>query len=243
MNRRIAALEGDGQVPWLDPWASTRPHSWFDSMHDVWDKKQVCPSLTTIQSQGWLRTSSMTITIETPRQADDRLMKRIASREGAAFEEFVDAHTVPIVRTVFKIIRNKAIADEVVQDVLLEAWKFAHRYHPELGSARTWVTVIAHRRAVDRVRSEVSATRWQTVYMTDLDLSPVLDPADVAVISEDQAHLHHALRSLTDAQRTVLVLAYFYGHTQAEMAVLLRVPLGTVKTRVRDGLKNLRRLI
>lgn len=185
----------------------------------------------------------MTLSLETPRQVDADLMWRVASREGSAFEEFVEATAVPVVRTVFKVLGNKAIADEVVQEVYLEAWTIAHRYHPDLGSARTWVTVIAHRRAVDRVRKEVSATNREAIYVSTLDLLEVHDPAEIAVHAEDHAGLYQALRELTDVQRTVLVLAYFYGHTQPEMAMLLGVPIGTVKTRVRDGLKNLRRIL
>lgn len=182
----------------------------------------------------------MTPPLEADRQADADLLQRVAAGEELAFQEFVEATFIPVVRTVLSVVRSKSMTDEVVQEVFLEAWKIAHRYHPELGSARTWVTVIAHRRAVDRVRRQVSATRREALYISGLGKLDINDPAEFAVHAED---LYRALRKLPYVQRTVLVLAYFYGHTQTEMAILLGVPLGTVKTRVRDGLKQLRRLI
>lgn len=185
----------------------------------------------------------VTLSLEATRQADAELMERVASRQELAFEEFVQATALSVVRAVFNVLRNKAIADEVVQEVYLEAWRIAHRYQPELGSARTWITVIARRRAIDRVRREQSSVSREAAYVSALDLLDLLDPADIAVHAEDHVRLYRALHGLSDVQRTALALAYFYGYTQSEMATFLGVPLGTVKTRVRDGLKRIRELI
>ena len=138
-----------------------------------------------------------------------------------------------------RILRDAAQSDEVLQEVMLEIWRLAPRFDPTLGSASAWIMTIAHRRAVDRVRSEV-AERGR-VERADSRADVAGAPVDEDVIDElDRQRVRVALDRLTDLQRSSIELAYFGGLTQTEIAEHLDVPLGTVKTRIRDGLIRLR---
>lgn len=137
-----------------------------------------------------------------------------------------------------RVVRDPAQAEEVAQEALVDVWRTASRYDPGRGSALSWVMTIVHRRAVDRVRSEqaagereIRAHRFETQY----------DEVSEAVEDRMQAErVRRCLGSLTDLQGDSVRLAYYQGYTYREVAELLRVPLGTVKTRMRDGLIRLR---
>jgi len=132
------------------------------------------------------------------------------------------------------------MAEEVTQEVFLEVWRTATRYDPTRASAKTWMLTIAHRRAVDRVRSVQSATdRERRVAATETtrDYDEVVEAVESRL---DAQQVRHCLRTLTDLQREAVTLAYYGGNTYAQVATLLDVPLGTVKTRLRDGLIRLR---
>ena len=138
-----------------------------------------------------------------------------------------------------RILRNVAQSDEVLQEVMLEVWRLAPRFDATLGSASAWIMTIAHRRAVDRVRSEVAERGRVERANSRADVAGA--PVDDDVIDElDRQRVRVALDRLTDLQRSSIELAYFGGLTQTEIAEYLDVPLGTVKTRIRDGLIRLR---
>ena len=138
-----------------------------------------------------------------------------------------------------RILRNVAQSDEVLQEVMLEVWRLAPRFDATLGSASVWIMTIAHRRAVDRVRSEVAERGRVERASSRADVSDA--PVDDDVIDElDRQRVRVALDRLTDLQRSSIELAYFGGLTHTEIAAHLDVPLGTVKTRIRDGLIRLR---
>ena len=142
-----------------------------------------------------------------------------------------------------RVLRDAAQAEEVAQEVFLEVWRSAASFDASRGGAMTWLLTIAHRRAVDRVRSAQAATD------RDLRFGRQQVERDVDVVSEaveqslDTAAVREALSSLTVLQRQALTLAYYGGYTHTEVAELLGVPLGTVKTRIRDGLIRLRDLM
>ncbi|MEV7775063.1 sigma-70 family RNA polymerase sigma factor [Kitasatospora sp. NPDC086791] len=168
-----------------------------------------------------------------------RLLQLSARGDDAAFEALYRAVAGPVYGVALRLLRSPAHAEEVAQEVLLEVWRTAAAYRSERGSVMTWVLTIAHHRAVDRVRSaRASAERdhragaWEPVQSDP--------PEEQAVRSLDRQRVRHALAHLSAAQREAVVLAYYGGYTQREIAHRVGVPLGTVKTRIRDGLIRLR---
>ena len=167
-------------------------------------------------------------------------MVRVAAGDQQAFASLYD-HLAPAVYGVARrVVRDPSQAEEVAQEVFVEVWRHAARFDPARASVRTWAVTIAHRRSVDRVRSEQSdRNRRDRVAVAELDESPT--PADVVVSRFERQETSDALAELSDKQRQALTLAYYEGLTQQQISDRLDVPVGTVKTRVRDGLDKLRR--
>ena len=141
---------------------------------------------------------------------------------------------------VLGVVRNPALAEEVTQEVLVEAWRTAPRFDPERGSARSWLLTMARRRAVDRVRSvQAAVDRDASVGAREVerDVDVVAEAVEIRL---EQQQVRRCLDGLTEVQLEAVSLAFYGGHTHREVAHLLGVPLGTVKTRLRDGLIRLR---
>lgn len=160
-----------------------------------------------------------------------------------AFAELYDA-TAPLVNgIVLRVVRDPSQSEEVVQEVFVEIWRLAPRFDGSRGSVTSWMATIAHRRAVDRVRSEQASRnrveREASKVTRDHDTvsEPVIDMDHAAF---ERRRVRKALDRLTDMQRQAVELAYFGGHTYREVAVLLGEPEGTIKTRIRDGMIRLR---
>jgi RNA polymerase sigma-70 factor (ECF subfamily) len=169
--------------------------------------------------------------------------ERVRLGDEAAFAEFYDAVGGVVYGTVLRVIRNPAQAEEVTQEVFVELWRTAARFDPSRGSVRTWAATMAHRRAVDRVRSEQSARNREVVDATR-DVVPEHDHVVEEVAANlDRERVAQALQNLTDPQREAVTLAYYGGLTYREVAIRLDLPEGTVKTRIRDGLIKLRDLM
>lgn len=174
--------------------------------------------------------------------ATDELMQRVARGDRAAFARLYD-EVMPLVYGIARrVVRDPAQAEEVAQEAMIDVWRTAVRFSAERGSARTFVATIAHRRAVDRVRSVEASRRRDTADARLADPPPAVvdEPEPAAIDSLERHQVREALAALTDTQREAIVLAYYDGRTHAEVAALLDVPLGTVKTRIRDGLIRLR---
>jgi RNA polymerase sigma-70 factor (ECF subfamily) len=170
----------------------------------------------------------------------EELIVRTARGDQQAFEQVYDRMAGMVFGLVRRVVRDPAQSEEVTQEVMLEVWRTASRFDPALGSAKTWVLTTAHRRAVDRVRSAQAASVRDTKVAL-LDRLPEFDEVSEAVDSRlEQERVRRALGRLTPIQREAIGLAYYGGYTQVEVADLLGVPLGTVKTRVRDGMIRLR---
>ncbi len=168
------------------------------------------------------------------------VMARVARGDHTAFAELYDMTSRSVFGIVLRVLRDRAQAEEVTQEVYVDAWRQASRFDAGRGSANGWLNTIAHRKAVDRVRSaERSAARDQRHYEFETVL-PEPDVSDEVVARDDGRRVRDALRQLPEAQRTALELAYFDGRSQSEVAAYLEVPLGTVKTRIRDAMKKLR---
>lgn len=173
-------------------------------------------------------------------QAADMLL-RIADGDRQAFAELYDMLSSRVFALILRVLVNRAQSEEVLQEVFLEVWQSAGRFAPNKGQGRSWVLTIAHRRAVDRVRSsQASAERDTRIGVRDLD-----DARDVVAESVESRmegdRVIAALAALPEPQQEALVLAYYGGYSQSEIAALVGAPLGTVKTRMRDALSKLRR--
>jgi RNA polymerase sigma-70 factor (ECF subfamily) len=168
----------------------------------------------------------------------DTLLRHVAKGDQAAFEALYDQLGASVYGLIRKVLRNPSQAEEVTQEVLLEVWRTASRFNPARGSAATWVLTIAHRRAIDRVRAEQAATaREQRTAQAPAATDEV---ADTVEASMDAERLRRCLAGLTELQRESITLAYYGGYSYAQVAALLDTALGTIKTRIRDGLTRLR---
>lgn len=169
-----------------------------------------------------------------------RLLRRSAGGDEAAFAELYDLVSPRVYGLVRRVVRDPSQSEEVAQEVFLDIWRHSARFDPERGSALAWMLTIAHRKAVDRVRSaEASRGRDTTYGAAAIDVSHD-STAEVVVQRLDAERVHRALDTLTRAQRGALELAYLGGYTHTEVATMLDLPLGTAKTRIRDGLIRLR---
>ena len=176
-----------------------------------------------------------------PRQPDlSELLRASARGDERAFAQLYDATSRRLYGLVVRVVRDPAQAEEVAQEAFLEIWRTSARFDPARGSAMSWMMTIAHRKAVDRVRSaEAASRRDQTYEATTQERAYDITAEEVERSLEGQ-RVRNALESLTETQRGAVQLAYFGGYTHNEVAALLGIPLGTAKTRIRDGLIRLR---
>ncbi len=168
------------------------------------------------------------------------LLRQASQGDEGAFAQLYDAVSARLFGLVVRVIRDRAQSEEVSQEAFLEIWRTASRFDEDRGSALSWMMTIAHRKAVDRVRSAEASGRRDNRYH-DANHDVEYDTtADAAHSSLEAERVRRALQTLTPAQRSALELAYFGGYTHSEVATMLNLPLGTAKTRIRDGLIRLR---
>jgi RNA polymerase sigma-70 factor (ECF subfamily) len=168
------------------------------------------------------------------------LVARSSRGHEEAFSELYDLTSSRIYGLVLKVLRSADHAAEVTQEVFVEVWRQSARYAPDKGSVLAWMSTMAHRRAVDRVRSvssEVARDEHYAVTTVVREADHVWEDVEQKM---DTERVRKGMASLTAIQREALGLAYFGGYTQTQVASLLKLPLGTVKTRIRDGLIGLR---
>lgn len=169
-----------------------------------------------------------------------------AAGDAAAFERAYDATAASVYGVALRVVRDPDIAADIAQETFAEVWRKCSSFSPAAGSARGWITTIAHRRAVDTVRTEQAhrdRDQRQAASATRERVSDGTESVVDAAFSEwEAARVRSGLRALTPLQREALELAYYEGRTHREVATELGVPLGTAKARLRDGLAKLRDL-
>jgi RNA polymerase sigma-70 factor (ECF subfamily) len=168
------------------------------------------------------------------------LVERVGHGDRAAFGELYDEMAPRVLGLVMRLLRDPAQSEEVTQEIFLEIWQTAPRFDPNKGGAATWILTMTHRRAVDRVRaSQASRDRDVRIGIRDIDADydHVAESVEVRIEHE---RVEKAMARLTDTQRQAITLSYYGGYSNSEVAEILSVPLGTIKTRIRDGMIRLR---
>lgn len=168
-------------------------------------------------------------------QGDADLARRVAEGDRGALEELFNAYGGAVESVAARVLRDTALAEDVVQDTFVGFWKAPGRYDPHRGSLRTYLLTIAHRRAVDIVRSEQARARRELV-PPDPDHFDIVDEVAARELS---AEVRRAMSELTDGERQAIAMAYFGGVSYVEVARRLGVPEGTVKSRIRSGMRKL----
>lgn len=168
------------------------------------------------------------------------VMRQVAQGDKDAFAELYDALVPMVFGIVIRVVRNQAQAEEVAQEAMIDLWRQAARYRGDLGPVTAWAATIAHRRAVDRVRSVQAATDREHAQAAREHRTAYDDVAEQVETRLESEQVRRCLRGLTELQRQAVTLAYYQGLTYREVAETLSTPLSTIKTRMRDGLIRLR---
>ena len=185
--------------------------------------------------------------ITTPDEPDDRqLLQRIVEQDRDALDTLYGRYMTPVYSMALNMLKQPPLAEEVTQDVFLNIWLKASSFNAERGQPRSWIMSVAHHRVVDVIRS-----RRRTTSMTDPEGYETLErlPSGGASVESqveqnlDRERIMKALANLPQSQQEVILLAYFEGYSQSEMAGLLSLPLGTIKTRVRLAMQKLRQVL
>ena len=195
------------------------------------------------RDQEQLPSPAAEVTMLAPRRTEGVLLRRVASGDRDAFGALYDSLAPAVHGVAVRVVRNPALAEEVTQDVFLAVWQQAASFDASLGSARTWVLTLAHRRAVDVVRREQSQ-RDRNDRSAALGQQHPFDQVVDEVMARAATHsaseqVTRALASLTPLQRKTIALAYYEGLTYSQVAERLAIPLSTAKTRIRDGLRRM----
>jgi RNA polymerase sigma-70 factor (ECF subfamily) len=168
------------------------------------------------------------------------LMARVARGDSAAFAQLYDLMAPRVYGLIRRVLRNPAQSEEVTQEVMVEIWRTATRYDADRGSLTSWILTVAHRRAIDRVRSEQSSTDREQAVAAASSITEYDEVAETVTTNLEVEQVRHCLGSLTELQRESVTLAYYGGYSYREVAELLDAKLATIKARMRDGLIRLR---
>jgi RNA polymerase sigma-70 factor (ECF subfamily) len=168
------------------------------------------------------------------------LMARVARGDSAAFAQLYDLMAPRVYGLIRRVLRNPAQSEEVTQEVMVEIWRTATRYDAGRGSLTSWILTMAHRRAIDRVRSEQSSSDREQAVAAASSTTAYDEVAEKVTSNLEVEQVRHCLGSLTELQRESVTLAYYGGYSYREVAELLDAKLATIKARMRDGLIRLR---
>ena len=177
---------------------------------------------------------------ETPATRLQNLLARTATGDKLAFSDLYDEVAPRVFGLVRRLLVDHSQSEEVTQEIFLEIWQTASRFDPNKGGATTWILTMAHRRAVDRVRASQSS-RDRDVKIGIRDYQNDYDNVSTSVeVKVEHERVEKAMGRLTELQRQAIQLSYYGGYSNSEVAEILSVPIGTVKTRIRDGMIRLR---
>jgi len=172
---------------------------------------------------------------------DGELVELVAQKDAGALEVLYERYGRAAYSLARRILTEETLAQDVVQEVFLSLWRDARRFDAGRGTVATYLLSMTHHRAVDVVRREENLRRWRTSDEgLELEADPKVRVEDEVLTSERRAEVRSALQELPAAQREALLLAYFGGYTQREVAALVGVPLGTVKTRMAAGMRKMK---
>jgi RNA polymerase sigma-70 factor, ECF subfamily len=172
--------------------------------------------------------------------ADEDLISFVKARDSVAFATLYDRHGRAAYSLAYRMMGDRQAAEDLIQEAFLEVWRAAHSYRTERGSVRTWILSIVHNRGIDQIRSAASRRRTADKVRSTAQTSQPSEAFKEAWGNTQRAQVQEALKHLPPEQLKVLELAYFSGYTHAEIAEMLDIPLGTVKGRMRLGLKKIR---
>ncbi|WIM87271.1 sigma-70 family RNA polymerase sigma factor [Candidatus Mycobacterium wuenschmannii] len=170
----------------------------------------------------------------------DSLLRQVAQHDSDAFAALYDRTRSRVFGLITRVLRDSGYSEETTQEVYLEVWRTADAFDSAKGSALSWLMTMAHRRAVDRVRSEQSAGQRESRYGAATVERPGDLVADSAIAADERRRVAACLDSLTDVQRQCIEMAYYGGLTYAEVSQRLSANLSTIKSRMRDALRGLR---
>ena len=178
---------------------------------------------------------------------DEReLVRKISSRDPKALEELYDRYSRLVYSLVYSIVKIQEDAEDVLQEIFLQAWEKASTFDSAKGSVYTWLMTLTRNRAIDRIRSKSYRSRDRSDMEIEIEMLPNTTestPLDAVVAGERTREVKQALDQLPNEQREIIMFAYFGGYTQSEISQQLNVPLGTVKTRMRLGMKKLQTIL
>lgn len=180
------------------------------------------------------------VTSPAPETTPGELLAQTADGDQAAFAQFYELMGPSAYGLALRVTRDSHIAQDVLQETFADIWSQAGRYDPASSSARAWVAMITHRKAVDRVRREQSDRDRGATWVSRSAVRAHDSVAEVVQLRAEHRRVRSAMDRLTPVQREALDLAYFGGYTHTEVAARLDIPLGTAKTRIRDALRCLR---
>jgi RNA polymerase sigma-70 factor, ECF subfamily len=174
--------------------------------------------------------------------ADEEAMQLVQSGNPRAFELLYDRHGGAAFSLAYRMVGNRAAAEDIIQEAFLSIWRSRLRYDPARGSVRTWVLGIVHNRAIDGLRRNLVHDRRRETMEGVEERHEAPERTDVEAARREQARsIQSALKTLPDEQRRTIELAYFAGYSHSQIAELLDEPIGTVKGRMRLGLDKMRR--
>jgi RNA polymerase sigma-70 factor (ECF subfamily) len=176
--------------------------------------------------------------------SDRELMESIVRKDADAFSILYDRHAAKLFGLAIQIVKDRALAEDILQDIFLSLWKNAGQFDPGKGNPLTWLMVLCRNRCIDKLRVR-SKKAGRTNQLSEKEAQQAMsskadNPAEYAIQNETHAIIKDALQQLPAEQRTLIELAYFSGFTQSEIAETSGLPLGTVKTRIRLGMQKLK---
>jgi RNA polymerase sigma-70 factor, ECF subfamily len=179
-------------------------------------------------------------------EAEIELLKRVGQGDSKSFEELYDRLSGVLFSTAYRVLNNQVAAEDVLQDVFVQIWEKAPLYNPALGKPLTWAITLTRNKAIDRLRSTQRRNLLQENAQSESEIFEQFDDRSSfeAVASAETGNLvRKAVARLSKDQRQVIELAFFSSMTQTEISERLKLPLGTIKARIRRGMLKLRDLV